>query len=310
VNTTDLIAGDQELLRLYIADVGRHPLLSREDEARLSAEIQAGRQARALVAEGAEWPGEDLRNLRRTIRRGLDAERTLVQSNLRLVVFVAKQYRSSGVSIMDLIQEGNIGLMRAVEKFDGSMGYRFATYAIWWIRRGVERAIGNQKHTIRLPLPAGRQLANIKATRHFLAGELGRNATDAEVAGATGISEGRIAVLSAHQNRPVSLSAPVSESGGTLDDLIADETSESPFDAAATATLPAVIDRVLDRIPARERDIISLRFGLGETEARSVAEIARIYGLSTERIRQIEARAMARLRALLGSAEHRELLCA
>jgi RNA polymerase sigma factor (sigma-70 family) len=283
-------------LAVYLRQIGRHPLLTREDEVRLAREIEAGRAAGDMLTSGEDLSADERRDLQRARRRGEAAWQTFVQGNLRLVASIARKYHSSGVPILDLIQDGNIGLMRAVDKFDWRLGFKFSTYATWWIREAIERGIGNHRRTIRLPGSAGLELGRIQTTRRRLEMDLGRPVTDAELASEVNLSEARIAELSRSAVQPLSLSQPVSEDGTSLGDLVVNESDPSPFNAALESAMPEIIERVLAPLSERERNVIRLRFGLDHGEPRTLQEVAAHFALTRERIRQIEQKALARLR--------------
>ncbi len=293
---------EEDLTRLYLNDIGRYRLLTGADEVRLAQAIEHGNDARDSLDMGQEPDGNTLsaarkRNLRRTARGGEEAERTFVQSNLRLVVSIAKKYQASGLPLLDLIQEGNLGLMHAVEKFDWRKGFKFSTYATWWIRQAITRGIANTGRTIRLPVHAGDIVVRVQKARSRLELKLCRPATRAELAAEVGLTEDKVTEALLFAVEPLSLSTPLREDGDAeLSDIVEDRSADSPFEVAATALLSGEISRLLDPLDEREREILKLRFGLDRGEPRTLEEVGGHFDLTRERIRQIEARAISKLR--------------
>jgi RNA polymerase sigma factor (sigma-70 family) len=289
---------DEDLVRLYLTDIGRHALLSKDDEARLAQQIEDATSARSELAERADsLSPNERRTLQRAVRRGATAHETFVLANLRLVVSIAKKYQASGVPLLDLIQDGNVGLIHAVEKFDWRKGFKFSTYATWWIRQAISRGISNTARTIRLPVHADDRLAQLQRMRAELEAKLGRPATRAELAEALDLPEDKVAEVMIYALGPLSLSEPLGEDAATeLGDLVEDRTQISPCDAAVLSMLPDEIAAVLDALDERERTVISLRFGLDRGEPRTLEEVGEEFHLTRERIRQIEAKAMSKLR--------------
>ena len=288
---------EDDLVRLYLSDIGQYPLLTKDDEARLAQAMEAGHAAAKELDEGGQLTPAKKRELRRLVRSGEEAERAFVQSNLRLVVSIAKKYQASGLPLLDLIQEGNLGLMHAVEKFDWRKGFKFSTYATWWIRQALTRGIANTGRTIRLPVHAGDTLSRLQKARVRLETSLGRPATLAEHAIELEMPEAKVSETMRFAADTLSLSTPLREDGDAeLGDLVEDRDAESPFEAAATALLPEEISRLLAPLDEREREILKLRFGLDRGEPRTLEEVGEHFNLTRERIRQIEARAMSKLR--------------
>jgi RNA polymerase sigma factor (sigma-70 family) len=289
---------NEDLVRLYLEDIGRHQLLTKDDEARLAQDIEAGKAAReTLDTVNKGLTRTEKRDLQKLVREGEDAQRQFVQSNLRLVVSIAKRYQASGMPLLDLVQEGNLGLIHAVEKFDWRKGFKFSTYATWWIRQAIQRGIANAGRTIRLPVHAADNLARLQKERAGLEARLGRPASLDELAAELDLAPERVKELIPHLAEPVSLETPVGEDGETeLGDLVEDRGAESPLEAASRAMLPAEIDKLLAVLDERERYILTLRFGLDRGEPRTPDEVGQLVNLSRERVRQIEARALARLR--------------
>jgi RNA polymerase sigma factor (sigma-70 family) len=289
--------GDDDLVRLYLNDVGRYPMLSKEDEVRLAQAIERGVAAREQLAAEIGLTPAETRQLRRAVRDGDDAQQTFVQSNLRLVVSIAKKYQASGLPLLDLIQEGNLGLIHAVEKFDWRPGFKFSTYATWWIRQAITRGIANTARTIRRPVRAGNTLAQVQKARARLEFKLQRPATLAELSAEVDVPEEKITELLRFSAEPLSLSEPLREdSDAELGDLIEDTDKSSLLDAALLELLVLDVGSLLDALSERERRIISLRFGFDRGEPRTLKEVGKFFDVTHERIRQIEARAMTKLR--------------
>ena len=292
-----------------LTDIGQYTLLTKDDEVRLAKQIEAGKAAHRRTRHGEGPHRRTKRELRRLAREGEDAERAFVQSNLRLVVSIAKKYQASGLPLLDLIQEGNLGLMHAVEKFDWRKGFKFSTYATWWIRQAITRGIANTGRTIRLPVHAGDTLARLQKARSRLELKLGRPATLAELAKEVEMPEDKVTEALRFAAEPLSLSEPLREDGDAeLGDVVEDRSAESPFEVAATALLPDEIARLLAPLDEREREILKLRFGLDRGEPRTLEEVGEHFNLTRERIRQIEARAMSKLRHPVSDTGARDLL--
>ena len=301
---------EEDLVRLYLTDIGQYPLLTKEGEVRLAQQIEAGVEARtALAAKDDSLAPARKRELKRNLKRGDDAQRTFVQSNLRLVVSIAKKYQASGLPLLDLIQEGNLGLMHAVEKFDWRKGFKFSTYATWWIRQAITRGIANTGRTIRLPVHAGDTLARLQKARSRLELKFGRQATLSELAAEVEMSEEKVTEALRFAAEPLSLGEPLREDGDAeLGDVVEDRSADSPFEMAAISLLPEEISRLLAPLDIREREILKLRFGLDRGEPRTLEEVGEHFNLTRERIRQIEARAMSKLRHPSSDTGARDLL--
>src|SRR5713101_7908878 len=297
------------LVGLYLNDIGKRALLTKDDEARLAQAIEAGRDARAELICGKPLTAVRKRELRRLVRGGDEAAETFVKANLRLVVSIAKKYQAAELPLLDLVQEGNLGLMHAVEKFDWRKGFKFSTYATWWIRQAITRGIANTGRTIRLPVHAGDTLARLQKARSRLELKLGRPATLSELAAEVEMPEDKVTEALRFAAEPLSLSEPLREDGDAeLGDVVEDRSAESPFEVAATALLPAEITRLLHPLDDREREILRLRFGLDRGEPRTLEEVGEYFNLTRERIRQIEARAMSKLRHPSADTGARDLL--
>jgi len=301
---------EEDLVRLYLSDIGQYPLLTKDDEVRLAQAIEAGIAAAGEFDEaGRGSSASRKRELRRQIRAGEEAGRTFVQSNLRLVVSIAKKYQASGLPLLDLIQEGNLGLMHAVEKFDWRKGFKFSTYATWWIRQAITRGIANTGRTIRLPVHAGDTLTRLQKARSRLELKLGRPATLTELSSEVDLPADKVTEALRFASEPLSLSEPLREDGDAeLGDVVEDRGAESPFEVAAIAMLPEEVSRLLSPLDDREREILKLRFGLDRGEPRTLEEVGEHFNLTRERIRQIEARAMSKLRHPSSDTGARDLL--
>jgi RNA polymerase sigma factor (sigma-70 family) len=288
---------EQDLVDLYLTDIGRHALLSKDDEIGLAQRIEAGGEARRQLEGQVAWTPADLDELNRTVRDGDAARRTFVEANLRLVVSIAKYYRASGLSLLDLVQEGSLGLLRAVDKFEWRKGFKFSTYATWWIRQAIQRGIRHAARTIRLPVHAGDHVARIRHARARLEAKLQRSPTRSELAAELDVPEHELAALMHRAATPLSLSEPLSDdSDHDLADIVADRSATSPVDAATAALLPAEIAKLIASLTPRERKILTLRFGLDRGEPCTLAEAGRVFHLSRERIRQLQADAITKLR--------------
>jgi RNA polymerase sigma factor (sigma-70 family) len=302
-------AGDQDLVRLYLDGIGQYPLLNSEDEMRLAQLIEAGRQAEAELASDLDLLPNCRRQLTATKRAGEQASEEFVNANLRLVVSIAKRYRSSEMPLLDLVQEGNVGLMRAVEKFDWRRGFKFSTYATWWIRQAIGRGIDNTSRTVRLPVHASDQARRVVRARGLLEGQLGRAPSLTELSEYVQIPRREIESLLTHVSEPVSLETPVGADGDTeLADIVADASAPSPFDMAASHMLGDEIERLLAFLDRREAQILRLRFGLDRGEPRTLEEVGAELSLTRERIRQIERAALAKLRHHSAHSGARDLL--
>ncbi len=303
--------GEQDLVRLYLDEIGKYPLLTKEDEGRLARAIEAGRDADAeLAASGAAvLSSARRRQLRQLVKRGQEASQAFINCNLRLVVSIAKKYQSSDMPLLDLVQEGNLGLMHAVEKFDWRKGFKFSTYATWWIRQSIGRGIDNSARTIRLPVHAGDQVRRLLRVRASLEGEWGHVPTPAELADAMQLSEEQVSELLRHATDPVSLDTPIGTEGDTdLGDIVADLGASSPFDVVAQAMLGAEIEKLFEPLDEREREILRLRYGLDRGDPRTLEEVGDVLHLTRERIRQIERQALSKLRHPSADTGARDLL--
>ena len=283
-------------ISLYLKEIGRVPLLTAAEEVELAKRMERGDLARERLEKGVEDPIEK-EYLLWVVRDSERAQEHLIKANSRLVVSVAKKYVGRGVPFLDLIQEGNIGLIRAVNKFDYRRGYKFSTYATWWIRQAVTRAIADQGRTIRVPVHMYEQINRLTRTSRQLVQELGREPTTEEIAEALGVSPKKVEQVIRVSQRPLSLEMPVGEEEDSyLGDFIPDEDAQSPTDEASRQLLREVIDEIFASLSPREVRILQLRFGLVDGYNYTLEEVGRKFGVTRERIRQIEAQALGRLR--------------
>jgi len=297
VRTNNVAQPEEDLVRLYLKDIGRHPLLTKDDEARLAQAIEAGREGGKELAGGVPATAARRRELRGLVRQGDEAAGIFVNANLRLVVSIAKRYQAADLPLLDLVQEGNLGLIHAVEKFDWRKGFKFSTYATWWIRQAITRGIANSGRTVRLPVHAGDLLSRVTKARGRLEGQLGRRPTISELAADLEVGEEKVIEILRHAGPPLSLSEPLRlEGDAELGDVVEDHGAVSPFDAAAATMLAGEVAKLLLTLDQREREILELRFGLDRGVPRTLDEVGAHFGLTRERIRQIEARAMSKLR--------------
>ncbi|OHV41539.1 MULTISPECIES: RNA polymerase sigma factor [Pseudofrankia] len=285
-------------VRLYLTSIGKTPLLTAAGEVDLAKRIEAGLFAGYKLANDADdmSPRQRL-DLEAIELDGQRANRQLVEANLRLVVSIARRYAGRGMLFLDVVQEGNLGLIRAVEKFDYTKGYKFSTYATWWVRQAITRALADQSRTVRLPVHLVELLNQLARLRRELLMELGREPSREELATALGVTANRVDELWRISREPVSLDSPVGEDADTdLGDLIEDTAAIEPMEAAMVSCRSDQLGAVLRALPDRERRVIQLRFGLVDGRGRTLDEIGREFGLTRERIRQIEQRTLAKLR--------------
>ncbi len=285
-----------DLVRIYLREIGRVPLLTAEDEVELAKAIEAGLFAEEKLCGGIPILGAIHGDLELLVGEGVKAKQRLIEANLRLVVSIAKRYIGRGLVFLDLIQEGNLGLIRAVEKFDYTRGYKFSTYATWWIRQAITRAIADQARTIRVPVHMVETINKLARVQRQLHQELGREATAEEIAGEMGLERERVAEIQRIAQEPVSLQSPIGEEESDLGDFIEDADAVVPMEAAAFIMLQDQLERVLDELAEREQRIIQLRFGLTDGHPRTLEEVGREFGVTRERIRQIESKTLAKLR--------------
>ncbi|MEE1843603.1 RNA polymerase sigma factor [Streptomyces sp. NPDC007076] len=286
-----------DLFRQYLREIGRIPLLSAADEVELARRVEAGLFAEERLA-GTPDPDTRLAvDLDRLVVMGRMAKRRLIEANLRLVVSVAKRYVGRGLTMLDLVQEGNLGLIRAVEKFDYARGYKFSTYATWWIRQAMSRALADQARTIRVPVHVVELINRVVRVQRRMLQERGYEPTAEEVAGQLDLTPERVGEILRLAQEPVSLHAPVGEEDDVaLGDLIEDGDAASPVESAAFLLLREHLEAVLSTLGERERKVVQLRYGLDDGRPRTLEEIGRIFGVTRERIRQIESKTLGKLR--------------
>jgi RNA polymerase primary sigma factor len=287
-------ADGDDSVRRYLVQLGAHPLLTAADEVALGRAIAAGVAAAAALAAGPVPPSRRA-ELRALVTAGDAARERFIAANLRLVVSIAKRYTSAGMPLGDLIQEGNLGLMRAVDKFDPGKGFKFSTYATWWIRQAITRAMADKGRTIRVPAHVGDIVSSLARTTADLTRDFGREPTVAEVAHATGLRAEQVIDYRAVMPDMVSLSAPLGD-GGEVADVVADHSAEAPFDAAVASLEQQELATVLRRLTDREQRVLALRFGLAGGRPSTLEDIGQEFELTRERIRQIEAKALTKLR--------------
>jgi RNA polymerase sigma factor (sigma-70 family) len=299
-----------DLLGLYLDDTGRFPLLTKADEVRLGQVIEAGRAASEELAAGGDGLAlRHKRELREAVAAGNRATNQFISSNLRLVVSVARKYRWSALPLLDLIQEGNLGLVHAVDKFDWRMGFKFSTYATWWIRQSIGRAIENTARTVRLPAHVGDEIRRARCVQGELGAKHGRPPGLSEMAEALEIAEGTLAELFRLDADVVSLDAAVGEDGTTtLGDLVVNRSAESPFELVTQAMLGDHVDDILRHLSESQRRVLSLRYGLDRGEPRTLGEVGGLLDVTADRARRIERDAIAKLRRALLDSDARDLL--
>ena len=297
-----LKAPTNDPVRMYLKEIGKVPLLTAEQEVILAKAIDEGEAATAEIDKatdnGRKLTPTRLRELQRTERHGQLAKKKLIEANLRLVVSIAKRYVGRGMLFLDLIQEGNLGLIRAVEKFDYNKGFKFSTYATWWIRQAITRAIADQARTIRIPVHMVETINKVMRIQRTLHQELEREPTVEEVAEKADLSPARVREIYRMSQDPLSLDSPVgSEDDTNLGDFIEDARAEAPGEVAIRDLLKAAVDEALADLNERERQVVRLRFGLDdEGQVRTLEEVGKAFGVTRERIRQIESKTLAKLR--------------
>ena len=298
-SATVMLTGDP--VRMYLKEIGKVDLLTASEEVHLAMKIEAGVEAAEKLQAADDGELEltraELRRLMRIEQVGLEAKQSLISANLRLVVSIAKRYVGRGMLFLDLIQEGNLGLIRAVEKFDYTKGFKFSTYATWWIRQAITRAIADQARTIRIPVHMVETINKLVRVQRQLLQDLGRDPTPEEIGAEMDMSADRVREIQKISQEPVSLETPIGEEeDSSLGDFIEDAQAVAPPEAASDSMLREQLEQVLDGLADRERKVIKLRFGLEDGHPRTLEEVGREFGVTRERIRQIESKTLAKLR--------------
>ena len=307
--------GTSDPVRTYLKEIGKVSLLTGAEEVALAQRIEAGMAAMASIDE-IDFDGDpttiplgECSRLERVVADGYMAKRELIEANLRLVVSIAKRYMGRGLLFLDLIQEGNLGLIRAVEKFDHTKGFKFSTYATWWIRQAITRAIADQARTIRIPVHMVETINTVLRMQRVMLQEMGREPTVEELAAKVGMAPARVREIQRIAQEPVSLETPVGqEDDSSLGDFIEDQQAIAPADAAARALLSEAVGEALEELSDRERQVVRLRFGLEDGQVRTLEEVGKEFGVTRERIRQIEAKTLAKLRHPIRSQKLRDYL--
>ncbi len=296
--TSDELVHVSDPVRMYLQEIGRYPLLTPQQEVELSMQMESGVGADERLADNADPMTLDERIfLQRASRQADRARKRLVEANLRLVVSIAKKYVGRGLSLLDLIQEGNLGLIRAVEKFDYRKGFKFSTYATWWIRQAVTRALADQARTIRVPVHMVETINKLIRAQRSLMQDLGREPTIEEVSDEMEIEPGRVSELRRIAQDPVSLETPLGEEDdSTLGDFVEDTDAQVPVEAASFRLLQEYLGLALEGLNDRERQVLVMRFGLADGKVRTLEEVGAHFSVTRERIRQIETKALAKLR--------------
>ena len=298
-----------DLVRVYLGEIGKVRLLTAEQEVELARQVEAGVFARERLHNGSRVAKRLRRDLEAVAAAGEAAKRQLVEANLRLVVSIAKRYAGRGLPLLDLVQEGNLGLIRAVEKFDYTRGFKFSTYASWWIRQAVSRAVADQGRTIRIPVHMVETVNRILRTQRSLLQSLGREPTADEIATLVDLPPARVTELRRLALEPVSLHIPVGEEDGSeLGDLIEDSETASPAELVSAGLLSVDVEQLLGHLGERERRVVRMRYGLDDGKPRTLEEVGRAIGVTRERVRQIEAKSLAKLRQPKLSAALRDYL--
>ena len=291
------LSASADSVRQYLNEIGRTDLLTAEQEVDLAKRYQAGLEATILLATDHAMPRVRRVALQRIVRAGEDAKDHMVRANLRLVVSVARKFRGRGVDLLSLIQEGNLGLIRGVEKFDHTKGYKFSTYATWWIRQALQRGLANTGRTVRLPVHVHELMGKVRYAEFALLQQLGREPTEHEVAAELELPIERLREVKVAAQDVASLDKPIGEDGdGTMGELVKDESAVSPEESATAALSRQEVERALGALSVREREVLMLRYGLVDGEEHTLEDIGEQFGLTRERIRQIEKKTLTKLR--------------
>jgi len=297
--TTEEVAEERDLVGVYLHEISKTPLLDAAAEVYLAKAVEAGLFAKHLFGEGETFGDATEKELKRLIEDGARAKEQFIKANLRLVVSIARRYVRSGMPMLDLIQEGNTGLVRAVEKFDYARGFKFSTYATWWIRQAISRAIAQQERTVRLPVHLVEDVNRMRNVTRQLTRELGGDPEPDQVAQALGVTVERVNELIRWSQDTVSLDTPIGDDGDTsLGDLVADSDEPSPEDVVLAGMERQRIEMMLNHLDERSAGIVKARYGLEDGREHSLTEVAHRFHLSRERIRQLEIQALARLKEL------------
>jgi RNA polymerase primary sigma factor len=292
---SDADSFSDEPVKDYLQEIGSKNLLSAEEEVDIAKAMEEMSKAQLTLSRDGHTD-EERKRLEEAVEKGDEARRRLIESNLRLVVSIAKKYQGNGLAFLDLIQEGNIGLIRAVEKYDYTKGFRFSTYATWWIRQAIMRALTDQGHLIRLPVHLGEYATRVEKAAQPLMQELGREPTTQEVSTVTGLRADKVEQVMRAWQHAISLDEPRGEDGVLLGEFIKDTKGSSPSDEAFHQMLKAHLESVLDTLTSREREVVELRFGLRDGREYTLKEVGSMLGITRERVRQIQNGALQRLR--------------
>jgi RNA polymerase primary sigma factor len=293
----------------YLRQIGKVPLLTAGQEVELAKRIEAGLFAEEKLADGGDLSVDQRIDLERVAEDGRRAKNHLLEANLRLVVSLARRYAGRGMLFLDLIQEGNLGLIRGVEKFDYTRGYKFSTYATWWIRQAITRAVADQSRTIRLPVHMAEAISRLARARRQMLQDLGREPTPAELAAELDMTPEKVIEVQKHGREPISLHTPLGQDGeAELGDLIEDCEAIQPGEAASFTLLQEQLQQVLGTLSDREAGVVSMRFGLTDGQPKTLEQIGKVYGVTRERIRQIESKTMSKLRHPSRSQDLRDYL--